>query len=185
MRAYQDAEKECVTKLRLEKAEELRATIKAQGLNSKLVSIRLVKRKTDYIQHHGVPCSVGPVNDRNARMNATFEMIAGLSDSEATSFRSANFPGHYLLHADYRIRIQSLVDTEGFRKNATFRLAEGLGNKSALMLISVSFPTHCFHVRERELWISPIQQNQAFFDRTEFEVADPLFPFWSKSSPIK
>jgi hypothetical protein len=42
--AYKDAAKQCIKELKFQKAEELQATIKARGLDSRLVSLRLASR---------------------------------------------------------------------------------------------------------------------------------------------
>jgi len=162
MKAYEEAKKKCVEELRFEKAEELRAIVKTRGLDSRLVSIRLAKRHTDFICHGDYLGVLAPTKTKSQKMNATFEMVAGLADGKGVSFRSVNVPNHYLVHGGNRIRLQDFQDKEGFRLNGTFLLHQGQGRKSAVMFVAINFPTHAIWAKGQELWIEPVQPERHF-----------------------
>ncbi|MBN1412687.1 MAG: carbohydrate-binding protein, partial [Spirochaetales bacterium] len=56
--------------------------------------------------------------------DATFYRRAGLADSSMVSFESYNFPGSYIRHADYLLRIDPISDALG-NSDATFREVSG------------------------------------------------------------
>ncbi len=75
------------------------------------------------------------------RLDATFIVRPGLAESSCYSFESANFPGQYLRHADYRLQKAAGDGSAVFPQDATFcaqpPLNGGAGNVS---LESLNYP---------------------------------------------
>lgn len=189
--AFREAAKQCIEELRFEKAEGIQATIKSNGLDSRLVSLRLAKRPIDNVMHGGYLGWVRPTPTKNNRMNATFEIVQGLSDPKAVSFRSVNVPNFYLSHGGNRVRLIEYRDRDAYRKNSTFFLHQGLGRRNAVLIVPVNFPTHAIFAKDsglrqgRELWIEPIRRVAEFSNWAEFEIVEPQFPFWGVPSSTK
>ena len=134
--------------------------------------------------HGGYFGSVSPVQNKIDRMNSTYEIVQGLSDPKAVSFRSVNVPNFYLCHADNRVRIMEYLDRDEYRQNSTFFLRQGLGRKNAVLILPVNVQTHAIYSKDtnsrhgRELWIEPIRRDAEFSKYAEFEIVEPQFPFW-------
>lgn len=60
------------------------------------------------------------------KADATFKIVAGLANSSCYSFEARNFPGSYLRHSDFRLRIDPNNNTPLFLQDATFCVKEGL-----------------------------------------------------------
>lgn len=65
---------------------------------------------------------------------------AAAQQSDWYSFRSANFPSHYIRHANYLAGIAQITDEQA-RDDATWRLRPGLTG-SCYTFESVNFPQH-------------------------------------------
>jgi hypothetical protein len=99
------------------------------------------------------------------------------------SFESVNFPGYYLRHQHFRIRIDRDDGTELFRKDATFfrrgpLIGPGLPN--GVTLESVNLEKHYIRHQNFQLWLAhpfgdPFQFAQdATFEAFEGFVTEPL-----------
>ena len=67
---------------------------------------------------------------------------AGGQSEEGNSFRSWNFPDHYIRHRDYLGRIDKIVTADKLgRKDGTFRIVSGLAGQCR-SFESVNYPGH-------------------------------------------
>lgn len=57
--------------------------------------------------------------------DVTFRVVPGLADPTWVSFESVNYPGRFLRHSNYKLRLDPVADDLG-RKDATFRFVGGL-----------------------------------------------------------
>ncbi len=79
-------------------------------------------------------------NADGARQDASFRTVPGLADPRCYSFESVNFPGRYLRHAAYRVRLDA--DTGGtFAADATWCSRTGLA-VGGMSFESVNLPGH-------------------------------------------
>ncbi|GAB2829902.1 AbfB domain-containing protein [Lentzea nigeriaca] len=61
------------------------------------------------------------------KADATFVIRRGLADPSCYSIESRDFPGDYLRHADFRVRLNGNDNTDLFRRDATFCAQPGEG----------------------------------------------------------
>jgi len=66
-----------------------------------------------------------------------FYLVAGLADPEGISFESVEFPGYYLRHRDYVVRLESDT-TDLFNNDATWTLRPGLADPEAVSFESTA-----------------------------------------------
>ncbi|GAB7064912.1 alpha-L-arabinofuranosidase B [Streptomyces mexicanus] len=81
--------------------------------------------------------SSSPAADKAA---ATWTVRAGLGDASCVSFESADRPGQYLRHYDYRLRVDSNDGSALFRQDATFCPQAG-HNGQGVSLRSANYPS--------------------------------------------
>jgi hypothetical protein len=113
----------------------------------------------------GVLTQVSAGNTVTARGQASFQVVAGLSDVRCFSFRAAD--GRYLRHADWRLRLGAADGTALFRGDATF--CPGPGQDAAsVTLESANYPGWFLRHRGDELWVDQ-------FDGTAASRADGSF----------
>ncbi|WBB89892.1 AbfB domain-containing protein [Verrucosispora sp. WMMC514] len=82
------------------------------------------------------------------------------------SFESVNFPGYYLRHADYVLRLSPNNGSVVFSEDATFRQVAGLADSSWSSFQSYNFPDR--HVRHSNymLRVDPINNATGRADAT-------------------
>lgn len=61
------------------------------------------------------------------KADATFVVRRGLADPSCYSLEARNYPGNFLRHADFRVRLGGNDNTDLFRKDATFCAQPGSG----------------------------------------------------------
>ncbi len=107
-----------------------------------------------YLRHQSGLARTDVVNDASAALtksDATFVVRRGLADSSCYSFESRNFPGQFLRHADFRVRLATNENTDLFRKDATFCAQPGTGG---VRFASVNeLGTNVRHYAE-EVWVA-------------------------------
>jgi hypothetical protein len=90
-------------------------------------------------------------SDGLLKADATFVIRRGLADPTCYSLESRNFPGNYLRHADFRVRLNAGENTDLFRRDATFCAQPGTGG---VRLESVNeLGTNIRHYQE-EVWVA-------------------------------
>lgn len=83
-----------------------------------------------------------------------FRMGPGLAGRNTVSFESKNFPGYYLRHQNFRIKLHRMDGSELFRKDASFLVVPGLGNPSWNSLESYNFPGYFLRHQNFHLYIA-------------------------------
>ncbi len=180
---------------RVDELQEIQQKIRDRGLVSKLVSLQLTSRPSLYLIHADYKCIVQEVQ-RHQRLNATFEMVIGLSTdgivresiaqsgiqgrpSEIVSFRAMNAPNNYLAHGNNELLLQPYIDDNGFRQNSSFRIHKGLFRPSAVSFEAVNFPDHFLTMSDGGFVRLLKRQSTAEFSRAAtFTIARPKFPIW-------
>ncbi|MCP2245455.1 AbfB domain-containing protein [Lentzea aerocolonigenes] len=94
---------------------------------------------------------VSGTSDDLLKSDATFVIRRGLADQTCYSLESRNFPGDFLRHADFRVRLNANDNTDLFRRDATFCAQPGTGG---VRLESVNeLGTNIRHYAE-EVWVA-------------------------------
>jgi hypothetical protein len=94
---------------------------------------------------------VTATTDATTKADATFVIRRGLADPSCYSLESRNFPGNYLRHAAFRVRLSANENTDLYRRDATFCAQPGTGG---IRLASVNeLGTNIRHYSE-EVWVA-------------------------------
>ncbi|ANN17964.1 beta-galactosidase [Amycolatopsis orientalis] len=83
-----------------------------------------------YLRHRDGLARTDVVNASSAALlkaDATFVIRRGLADPSCYSLEARNYPGQFLRHADFRVRLARNDNTDLFRKDATFCAQPGSG----------------------------------------------------------
>jgi hypothetical protein len=76
-----------------------------------------------------------------AKQDGTFTVRTGLAESSCYSFESVNYPGKYLRHSSFRLRIDAGDGTTTFQQDATFCAQSALnGGSGNVSLESYNYP---------------------------------------------
>lgn len=94
------------------------------------------------------------------KQDASFRVVPGLADNSCYSFESFNFPGQYLRHHQFRLRIAGRDGSPIFDGDATFCAQPGLAG-SGVSFQSFNFPNHFMRHANAELWISTFGDGRA------------------------
>ena len=96
------------------------------------------------------------------------------SISEFTSFRSSNFPNHYIRHKNFLGYIEPISDDLG-RKDASYKLIPGLANSKCSSFESVNFPGHFLRHENFRLKLARRINQRLFREDATFCVVPGLF----------
>ncbi|MFE5212558.1 glycoside hydrolase family 43 protein [Streptomyces sp. NPDC056600] len=99
--------------------------------------------------------------------------VPGLASSSGVSFESVNYPGNYLRHSNYAVRLDPDDGTATFRADATFQRTAGLADSSWASFRSHNFPTRYLRHSNYQLRIDPLDTASSASDRQDatFRVA--------------
>jgi hypothetical protein len=92
--------------------------------------------------------------------------VAGLADSAGVSFESVNFPGNYLRHFDFALRLDPNDNTAAFRADATFTRVAGLADSGWSSFRSFNFPTRYLRHADFLLRVDPVSTTTEAQDAT-------------------
>jgi hypothetical protein len=84
--------------------------------------------------------------------DSAFNVQKGLAGS-CSSFQSRNFPGFFIRHQNYRLKISKYENTELFRRDATFCIGPGLADANASSFESFNYHGHFMRHSNFELSI--------------------------------
>jgi hypothetical protein len=111
--------------------------------------------------------------DSLARKDATFRVVPGLA-GRCSSFESANYPGHFLRHQGFRVKLSPRADDEAFRADATFCFKPGLFSEGGRSFESSNFPGHYIRHSNFELWIARSDGSRQFKQDATFFLVPAL-----------
>lgn len=109
-----------------------------------------------YLRHANGYVSTSHIDDGSANLaknDATYWVVTGLANASCYSFRSHNYPTHYLRQLDYRMRIGSNDNSDQFKRDATFCTRAGLSGRG-VSFESVSVPGNFMRVYDNQVWIA-------------------------------
>ena len=138
------------------------------------ISLQSWKRRSLYLQHGDWLTWLRPPISDELRANATFELVPGLGDKTAVSFRSVNVANSFLAHGGFRLRLIRQEDNDHFRDNATFKQVLALSGSSGVSFESLNFPKFYIRAKGEELFIEKSNGTLEFRDDATFVITDAL-----------
>ena len=143
----------------------------AQELNS----YRSWNNPDRYIRHR---LSLGYIDvivasDKLGREDATFRLVPGLA-GRCNSFESVNYPGHFLRHQDFRLKLAKQTDDQLFKEDATFCVVRGLASSDGRSFESVNFSKHYIRHSNFELWLAKTDESPLFKKDATFIISPAL-----------
>ena len=126
--------------------------------------IRVVQLPLPLDRHRNSLGELTPIVSALDRADATFIARAGLGLEIAVSLESVNFPGHFLRHQDFRLKLHRNDGSDLFRNDATFMYNDGAaweGNRG-VSLESVNFPGHFIRHFNFQLWLAQSDGSEVF-----------------------
>ncbi|KAM3108834.1 AbfB domain-containing protein [Phormidesmis sp. 146-33] len=139
-------------------------------------SFRSMNYRDRYIRHRGFLAYLEPINrnDEIGKGDASFKIVPGLA-GRCKSFESFNYPGHFLRHQNYRLKLAKRTNERLFREDATFCIVNGLANsKASSSFESVNFSKHYIRHTDFELRLSPFEDSKLFREDATFIITGPV-----------
>ncbi len=123
------------------------------------VSLNSENYPAHYLRARNGVADLATISASEDQYDASFKLVKGLyNGTTCYSLESINFPGYYLRHQGYRIRLSVFEDNVGYRKDASFKIVEGLsGDIASYSLESVNFPGHYMRHRNSKFWLDKFQ----------------------------
>jgi alpha-L-arabinofuranosidase B-like protein len=138
-------------------------------------SFRSLNYPDRYIRHR---LSLGYIEkidgkDKLGRKDATFRIVPGLA-GRCQSLEASNYPGYFLRHQNFRLKLAKQSGDQLFKQDATFCFVPGLANSDARSFESVNFPKHYIRHSNFELWIAKTDGSRLFKQDATFITSLPL-----------
>ncbi|WP_051113498.1 AbfB domain-containing protein [Streptomyces davaonensis] len=154
-------------------------------------SLKSFNLDNHFVRHANFLGELSAVASDLDRTDATFDMVNGLADRSLVSFRSVNFPLHFLRHQDFRVKLHEGPNTplvppgstpppdspemQLMRKDATFAMVPGLADPNAVSFRSFNFPDRFLRHRDFHLFVEEVHSDLDRKDAT-FTVVPGLSP---------
>lgn len=147
----------------------------AQEPNQRTVSFSSLNYNNRYIRHRSFLGYIDPIvrNDMQARKDATFRIVPGLA-GKCNSFESINYPGYFLRHQYFRIKLDKQTGDQLFKDDATFCISPGLANPKGISFASVNFPGYYIRHSNFELWLNQPDGSRLYNQDATFAIAPAL-----------
>jgi Alpha-L-arabinofuranosidase B (ABFB) domain len=128
-----------------------------------------------YIRHRSSLAYIDPIvaSDSLGRKDATFRLVPGLA-GRCRSFESLNYPGHFLRHQNFRLKLAKQTDEQLFKEDATFCVVSGLASSEGRSFESVNLPGHYIRHFNFELWLGKSDGSRLFKKDATFIISLPL-----------
>lgn len=142
-------------------------------------SIRAFNCPNHFIRHRDFLGEITEIGSDLDRSDATFRIVWGLADpNNAFSLESVNYPGHYLRHSNFRLRLDRYADEPMFKADATFRLQPGLANPIWSSFESYNYPGYYVRHRNYHLYLeagvdAPVSDAQLYRQDATFLIRAP------------
>lgn len=146
----------------------------AIGPRSKVVSLRAHGAPGLNVRHRNFLAYVTPIAGDLDGHDASFRYIPGLM-GQCVSFESLNYPGYFLRHENFRLKLAPIEDSEQFRADATFCSRTGLADGNEASYFAINYPTYYIRNEGGELWLREYQENEAFVSDATFVEAEPFY----------
>lgn len=107
-----------------------------------------------YLRHQDGAAFTEVVDANSAGLlkdDATWKIVAGLSNSACYSFESRNYPGQYLRHREFRVYKEAGDGSALFRADATWCAVQGSGG---VRLSASNFPGQYLRHYNSEVWLA-------------------------------
>ena len=181
-RAYLEEIERMQTDGKSDEVESLLAELAEQRLPAKLVSIQ-PHRTTNSLMHSDFRLNSVRIKKQTEKMNATFELTAGLSSVGLSSIRPCNFPSMYISHDAFRVILSSEKPDPTWKNHATWLQTKGLVNpESGVSFQAVTHPDRYIRVRANgEVWLDKFENTPQFRTEATFNIKPPQFHLWSNT----
>jgi len=106
------------------------------------------------------------------RDDSTFRIVPGLA-GKCISLESHNYPGQFLRHQAWRIKLAPRDENDLYKQDATFCMVSGLASSTGVSLESVNYPHHFIRHRNGELWLDDFDGSDLNRRDATFNVTNP------------
>jgi hypothetical protein len=125
-----------------------------------------------FIRHRNSLGYAEAVSGDLGRDDSTFRIDPGLA-GRCISLESHNYPGQYLRHQAWRVKLAPREDNDLYKQDATFCMVPGLASSAGVSFESVNYPHHFIRHRNGELWVDDFDGSALFRADATFNVTNP------------
>ncbi|MFG1677570.1 family 43 glycosylhydrolase [Micromonospora sp. NPDC049282] len=118
------------------------------------VRLRAHDLTAGYVRHYDYRARVEP-NVTNLA-DSQFRIVPGLAGGGTVSLESANFPGYFLRHRDFALRVERDDGSALFDGDASFHRQSGLADDAGFSLESQNFPGRYVRHRDGLLYVETV-----------------------------
>jgi hypothetical protein len=127
-----------------------------------------------FIRHGNYLGYVTQIIDVQGGKDASFRYLPGLA-GKCTSFEAINFPGYFLRHQGFRLKLAARENSQLYNEDATFCVVQGLANPDHSSMESVNYPGY-FITQDEDfaLWLRQPDGTDQFRRYSTFTPTEPF-----------
>lgn len=162
-----------------EGADLLSAQLEDRRLPTKLSSLQLTAVPSNYLNHWAMQFRANKAANEAEKMNATFQIRAGLSNPSFVSLESLNWPNHFMDHAGFRVRLAEGQDSNVWKNHATWIKVKGLSDRDGVSFQPATHPSRYLRIRSNgEAWVDEYQDKIEFKREATFTIKPGISKLW-------
>lgn len=143
------------------------------------ISLKNVRLHNRYVRHRSYLGELTFLRNDNDRKDASFIVRKGLWGNGTISLESQNFPGYYLRHQGFRIKLQKFNYASQFRKDASFFVRNGLKRRGSYSFEAASRRGYYLRTCRYRMWIDNNRRSRRACPRLWFRAGAS---FWVMDS---
>jgi len=125
-----------------------------------------------FIRHRNSLGYAEAVSGDLGRDDSTFRIDPGLA-GRCISLESHNYPGQFLRHQAWRVKLAPREESDLYKQDATFCMVPGLATSAGVSFESANNPHHFIRHRNGELWVDDFDGSALFRADATFNVTNP------------
>ncbi len=163
----------------LDGANVLSDELEQRLLPEKLVSFQMAVAPAKFVNHYALLLRGNKPVGEGERMNATFELRAGLSNPSFVSIHSVNWPTAFVDHLGFRVRLTDAQEGVVWKEHSTWIQVPGLSDKKGVSFKPATHPDRYLRIRANgEAWVDVFQDDIGYRQETTFYIKPGLSKLW-------
>ncbi len=131
----------------------------------KVVQLRSVNYRDRFVRHRSFLGELTPLASELDQKDASFIIRPGLA-GKGVSFEPVNYPGYFLRHQGFALKLHKRESSDLFKADATFMERRGLAG-SGTSFESVNFPRHFLRHCSFKLFLDNNNRNNGACDKND------------------
>ena len=130
---------------------------------------------TKFIRHAYGLGYISEIYTLQEKLDANWKIVPALNGNEScVSLESRNYPGQYLRHENFRIKLSAFQNTTLYKNDASWKLKPGLYQNQGNSFESFNVPNYFIRHSNNELWLRVFEYSDLYKRDASFFIVNSL-----------